>query len=177
MPVVPYQPLDLQEPTELVGSIRKRRGGALLNLDRMLLHSPAFAAGWNSFLAAVRTSLTVPGQLRELAICAVAILNKAEYEFQQHAPEFLREGGRETQLAALRLFETLDDLEVEFSPQEQATLQLCREMTRAVRVSKETMQAVKQVLDSDQQLVELVGIIATYNMVSRFLVALEIELE
>jgi hypothetical protein len=51
-------------------------------------------------------------------VCAVAVLNDADYELQQHAPELLRAGGT-----------------------------------------------------------ELVGVIATYNMVSRFLVALDIDLE
>ena len=33
-------------PPELVAAIRQRRGGHLLELDRLLLHSPAFATGW-----------------------------------------------------------------------------------------------------------------------------------
>ena len=40
-----------------------------------------------------------------------------------------------------------------------------------------TMDTVKAVLANDQHLVELVGVIATYNMVSRYLVALGIEPE
>ena len=48
MPRIPYQPADLTEPVDIVSAIRARRGGSLLNLDRMLLHSPAYAKGWNS---------------------------------------------------------------------------------------------------------------------------------
>ena len=40
MPRLPYVPADLAEPREAIDAIRKRRGGALLNLDRQLLHSP-----------------------------------------------------------------------------------------------------------------------------------------
>jgi alkylhydroperoxidase family enzyme len=93
MPRIPYQPADLAEPKEIVSAIRTRRGGELLNLDRMLLHSPAFAKGWNAFLGQVRTGLELSPKLRELAMCVVAVLNGAEYEFLHHAPEFIKAGG------------------------------------------------------------------------------------
>ena len=47
MPRIPYLPADIAEPAELVAAIRKRRGGELINLDRLLLYSPPVAAGWN----------------------------------------------------------------------------------------------------------------------------------
>jgi len=37
---IPFVPKDLDEPRELVEAIKSRRGGELLALDRMLLHSP-----------------------------------------------------------------------------------------------------------------------------------------
>jgi hypothetical protein len=52
---VPYVPGERTESeSELVARIRARRGGKLLNLDRMLLNSPSFAQGWNAHLGAVR---------------------------------------------------------------------------------------------------------------------------
>ena len=98
---IPYQPLDLAEPQPLVDAIRKRRGGTLLNLDRILLYSPPLAEGWNGFLGNVRTRLSLSPKLRELAICIVAKLNHADYEFHHHAPEFLKGGGTQAQLDAL----------------------------------------------------------------------------
>ena len=89
MPRIPYQPQDLAEPKDIVDAVRKRRGGHLLNLDRMLLHSPALARGWNAYLGEVRTGLSVSPRLREIAMCVVAMLNGAEYEFFHHAPEFV----------------------------------------------------------------------------------------
>jgi hypothetical protein len=79
MPRIQYRSADIENPKEIVSSIRARRGGALLNLDRMLLHSPPFAKGWNEFLRG--NGLTLAPKLRELAICGVAVLNNAEYEF------------------------------------------------------------------------------------------------
>jgi alkylhydroperoxidase family enzyme len=177
MPVIPYLPQDIQEPRELVAAIRARRSGQPLNLDRMLLHSPAFAAGWNSLLGAVRHSLTVPDRLRELAICTVAVINQAEYEFFQHAPEFIQAGGRDAQLQALQQIATADLQAEEFSPQERAVIDLSVAMTRDIQVEPEIMSTAKAALANDQQLLELIGIIAAYNMVSRFLVALGIEPE
>lgn len=177
MAVIPYLPADIEEPQTLVTSIRARRGGKLLNLDRMLLHSPALAAGWNTYLGAVRNSLSVPAQLREVAICAVAVLNNANYEFIQHAPEYIQAGGTEAQLAALQSLDSEDFDMAGFTANEQVVISLCLEMTRSIQVSQTTIQKLRQTLANDQSIVEMVGIIATYNMVSRFLVALGIEPE
>ena len=67
--LIPYVPEDLAEPKDVVDAVRARRGGRLMNLDRMLLHSPVLAQGWSSFLGPVRTQLTVPMKLREIAMC------------------------------------------------------------------------------------------------------------
>ena len=177
MPVIPYKPEDIQEPHELVKAIRARRGGSLLNLDRILLHSPPFATGWNKFLGTIRNDLEIPAKLRELAICTVAILNGADYEFIQHSPEFLNAGGKEAQLISLQQIDLTTPDSLVFDTAERAVIQLSVEMTRAVKVRDTTMAIIKAVLENDQHLVELIGVIATYNMVSRYLVALGIEPE
>jgi alkylhydroperoxidase family enzyme len=177
MAAVPYQPQDIAEPRDLVAAIRARRGGTLLNLDRMLLHSPPLAQGWNTYLRAVRTELAVSPKLRELAICVVARLNRADYEFHHHAPEFLRAGGTAVQLDALgHAGDPKADLSA-FDAAERAVLGLAVEMTRNVAVSGATMASVRAAVDDDRQVVETVAVIATYNMVSRFLVALGVEQE
>jgi alkylhydroperoxidase family enzyme len=177
MGVIPYQPKDIAYPRELVAAIRARRGGTLLNLDRMLLHSPPLAEGWNGFLRAVRTELAVSPKLRELAICVVALMNHAEYEYHHHAPEFLRCGGSPSQLAALGRVTASDFDTTAFDDEERAVLTLAVAMTRSVEVSAATMASVRAALASDRHVVEIVGVIATYNMVSRFLVALGVEPE
>ena len=55
-------------------------------------------------------------------------------------------------------------------------LALTYDMTRRVRVSEAHFAAVRALL-SPKQVVELVGVVATYNMVSRFLVALDVGIE
>jgi alkylhydroperoxidase family enzyme len=175
--VIPYLPADIDEPRELVAAIRARRGGTLLNLDRMLLHSPPLAAGWNGYLRAVRTELSVSPKLRELAICAVALLNRAEYEYLHHAPVFLDAGGTNAQLDALRRIDDIGASSPAFDAAERAILTLAIEMTRSVTLGPDTLAAARGALADDRQVVEIVGAIAAYNMVSRVLVALDVEPE
>jgi alkylhydroperoxidase family enzyme len=177
MRLIPYQPHDLDEPRELVAAIRARRGGALLNLDRMLLHSEALARGWNGYLRAVRTELALAPRLRELAICVVAVLTGADYEFAQHGPLFLAAGGTARELDAVRQLGAADVDAGDFDAHERAIIALATEMTRHVRVLPPTLAAARAAVPDDRQMVELVGVIATYNMVSRFLVALDVEPE
>jgi AhpD family alkylhydroperoxidase len=167
----------IDNESELVARIRARRGGTLLNLDRMLLNSPSFAQGWNTHLGAVRRELSLDPRLRELAVCAVAVLNDAEYELEQHAPEFRRAGGTAAQVEALAQLGTSGEASGAFDAIERAVLQLTVEMTRNVQVSDATFERVRSALKDERQIVELVGVIATYNMVSRFLVALQVDPE
>lgn len=174
---IPYQPSDLRDRDGLADAIRTRRGGQLYNLDRMLLHSEPFARGWHGFLPAVRGDLKVDKKLAELAICVVAVINRADYEFHHHAPVFIAAGGNEEQLQAIRSMESALENKQLFSDAELATMRLTIEMTESVEVSDATFLAIREQLNSEQELVELVGVIAAYNMVSRFLVALGVEPE
>ena len=173
MPRIPYRDEDDPGIATLVASIRARRNGRLLNLDRLLLQSPPLAEGWNAMLGAVRRRLELDARLRELAICTVARLNDAPYELHQHSPEYIAAGGTQAKL------DLLDDVEAaardaRFDERERAALALTFEMTRRVQVKEPTLAEVRRLL-GDRQAVELVGTIAAYNMVSRFLEALGID--
>lgn len=175
-PRLPYLPPDIAQPAELVAAIRARRGGELLHLDRLLLYSPPLAHGWNGFMKAVRTELTLDARLREIAICVVAMLNGAEYEFHHHAPELLRAGGTQRQVDALRDPAQAAAMSGLFSAAERAVLQFAIESTRDVAVSDSAFDAVRSAL-GPRPTVELVAVIGAYNMVSRFLVALGVSPE
>lgn len=90
---LPYISEDVQMESEadnaILSRVKHRRGGKLLELDRTLLHSPPVADGWNSFLLSIRTQTTLSTSIRECAICRVAILNKAFYEWDHHLPILL----------------------------------------------------------------------------------------
>ncbi len=176
MPRLPYQPADLAEPKDVVDAIRKRRGGHLANLDRILLYSPDLASGWNTFLGGMRARMELDARLRELAMCGVAVLNRAEYEMFHHAPVLLAAGGTQAQIDALRrLPQSVDD--AVFNPTERAALRLTVEMTRNVEVSDATFDEARRLIGNDKHMFELIATIAAYNMVSRILVATGIEPE
>jgi alkylhydroperoxidase family enzyme len=158
--------------TELVKAIEARRGGSLLNLDRALLWSEPLARGWNVYLRALRQEISLPPFVRELAICVVARLTGADYEFHHHAPELKKAGATDAQLVAL------DDPDVaatskHFNELQRAVIRFAIDSTRNVKIPESTFDALKQRL-SPTEVVELVAVTAAYNMVARFLVALEI---
>jgi alkylhydroperoxidase family enzyme len=174
---IPYRPHDDAGPAELVDNIRARRAnGHLLNLDRMLLHSPAFAEGWNAMFGAIRGQLSLDPKLRELAIMYIGVLNDADYEWAQHEGVYVEVGGTAEQMESLKTPDSaLGDSE-NFDESELATLALTYEMTRNLVVTDTTMRRVRALLP-DSELVELVGTIAGYNMVSRFVIATGVALE
>jgi 4-carboxymuconolactone decarboxylase len=162
---LPYAP----DGGETADRIRERRSGALTPLDRMLLHSPPVADGWNALLGAIRERSTLPAQLRELAILRVAALNGAEYEWLAHEPAARDAGLGETALAAARD----DEDPAALADAERATLAYTDAMTREVAVPQALFDELARHLDH-RQLVELTATVGAYNLVSRFLVALEI---
>jgi AhpD family alkylhydroperoxidase len=165
---LPYADLLEPDAKPLVDRIVAERG-SVLHLYQMLLHSPQLAEGWLMYLTAIRQKLSLPGALRELVIMRVAQLNGAPYEAQQHAPIALAEGLTPDQMDALPNWQ---DSTV-FSELERAVLHLSDTMTRDVHVAHELIQSVREHLD-ERQTVELVATVAAYNMVSRFLEALQI---
>ena len=157
---------------ELVAAIEARRGGALYNLDRMLLWSEPLARGWNVYLRALRQELSLSPFLRELAICVVARLTGAEYEFHHHAPELKKSGATESQLSALADPDAAAT-STQFDELQQMVIRFAIASTRHVQVPDPVFAALKQRL-APTELVELVAVTAAYNMVARFLVALEV---
>lgn len=176
MAAIPYVSANLAEPAALVAAIRARRGGELLNLDRMLLHSPPLARGWNAFLGEVRTGLALAPAALELVVSYVAVLNGAPYEYAHHAPLYLAAGGRQPVLDAMQAGPDAVAC-VALTDDERALLQLTLEMTRAIVVAPGTRDAARRAVGDDRRLVEVIAVIAAYNMVSRFLIATGVTLE
>ncbi|MFD8385514.1 carboxymuconolactone decarboxylase family protein [Streptomyces sp. NPDC059679] len=157
--------------SDVTARIRERRGGRLTPLDLILLHSPPVADGWNSLLGAIRTRAELPDDLRELAILRVAALNGAEYEWNAHEPVAHRAGLSREQTEALRV--DADPARTPLSPAQHAVLAYTDAMTRTVDVPDAIFETVRAHFD-DRQIVELTATIGTYNLVSRFLVALHV---
>src|ERR1700739_3061002 len=114
---IPYADITNPDIAHLVSEITAQRG-EVLHLYQMLLHSPAVAEGWLTYLTAIRQKCSLSGALRELVIMRIAILNDAPYEAEQHAPIALRCGVTEAQLAALPNWERSEH----FDAQQRAVL-------------------------------------------------------
>lgn len=151
--------------------LRARRGGELSALDRLLLHSPPVAEGWNALLGALRGATTLPADLRELVVLRVAVLNDAAFEWVSHEPIARRAGLAELQLQALRRPDAA--AEPVWAPLQAAVLAFTDASTRDVVVPEEVFAGVREHLD-DRQVVELTVLVGGYAMVSRFLVALAV---
>ena len=157
---------------ELVRAVQLRRGGELLNLDRLLLHSTPVARGWNAYMGAIRSGCALDAAARELAILLVARLNRAPYEFMQHAPVARAAGVSQPQIDAIDVWAE----SALFAPRERAVLAYTQAMTLDVQVPTPVFDALRPWFDH-RRIVELTATIAAYNMVSRFLEALGIEPE
>jgi 4-carboxymuconolactone decarboxylase len=72
------------ELSELIAKIRGARGGRLINIYRLMLHSPTLAGAWFDLNQAVRYGTEIDGQCRELAVIRVAILNKVQRSGVRH---------------------------------------------------------------------------------------------
>lgn len=156
------------ELAKIEAGILAERGRISL-LYQVLLNSAPIAAGWEAMLTAVRNRTGVPADLREIVILRVAVLNEADFEFDAHVPHALKAGVAQETIEALR-----DAVPGEvFNEEERLLLELTDRMTRDVKVPDELMERINACHDP-QTVVEIVATIAAYNMVSRFLVALNI---
>ena len=165
----------------------RRHPRPLIPLDLSLLHSPPVADGWNSFLGAIRSRTVVDSGILELAVCRVAVLTQAVYEWNAHAPLALKGGILPAELQETRVLPSTATGDKEKDAQarelveksnlnsrQRAVLVYTDQMTKAVKVDDEVFAQLKTVGFDDREIVELATGVAGYNCVSRFLVALDV---
>lgn len=161
---LPYvDPSTITDPSDaaVVERVRARRSPRPLQaLDLTLLHSPAVADGWNSFLGAVRTKTSLSDDVREIAICRVAVINEAWYEWAHHAPlaaaggvsdegmKVLEEGDLSGRTAGQGL-----------SEKQWAVVRYTDAMTRDVKVGDEVFSELKKQF-SEQEVVEITATVS-----------------
>jgi 4-carboxymuconolactone decarboxylase len=159
------------ELVELIGKLRAGRRGMLINVYRILLHSPALAESWFGHSNAVRWKTDLDGRLRELVIIRVASIHDVDYIINQHVPDLTTpEGITEAELAELSLWR----MATCFSERERAALAYADTMTRDIIVSDAVYNELQRHFN-ERQIVELTVLIGSYNMNTRVLKALEID--
>ncbi|KAL0072660.1 hypothetical protein AAF712_000423 [Marasmius tenuissimus] len=173
-----------QGTSQIADRIRERRGArGLTPLDGTLLHVPPVADGWNSLLGAIRTKGKLSGDVRELMILRVAAINRAAFEWIHHEHVGRDHGLTTSQLYIVRDISSLpESSDTTLSSLQAAALAFAHHSTKSVQVPPDVTKALKESLaakasseeEVEDLLVEAAAITATYNMVSRFLVSLDV---
>ena len=164
----------------------RRHPRPLIPLDLALLHSPPIASGYNALMGAIRTEAVMPQDVLELSVCRVAILNGAVYEWNAHAPLALKAGVTVAQLQEVKNLAPSTftaDGKIINNVQKPAgsrltdfqwdTVLFTDAMTKNIQVEEEIFGTIKSRF-SEREVVELTMCIGAYNMVSRFLVTLDV---
>jgi len=146
--------------------------GSIGNIFRLAAHSPLLLRRMLYFSDGLRNRTRLDRRFRELAILTVGRLTNAEYEYVHHQRLAKSVGVRQEQLDRLAAWET----DPAFNDQERAVIRYATEVTQNVKVTDGTFDALRQFLDNEQ-IVELTLNTGFYNMVVRFLVPMQVDLE
>jgi alkylhydroperoxidase family enzyme len=164
---------DHPELAEAIGRIKAGRRGGLLNVYKLLLHSPALAETWFDHNSAVRWKTVLSGRLREIVIIRIAYLNGIDYVLAQHVPGLaVAEGMTLAECDALKDGQATNL----FDAPERAALAYAEAMTLATSVPDEVFGEVRRHFN-DREILELSVLIGTYIMHNRVMKALAIDLE
>jgi alkylhydroperoxidase family enzyme len=167
------QPEDLPDHPALVERIRKGRRGNVINVYKVLLHSPDIASVWMDLVNAVRWKTDLDGRLREIVIIRVGYLNRCAYVVKQHVPELsVPEGLSKEESDALADWREANF----FNARERAALAYTDAVTRDVDVPDAVVAELKKHFN-ERQIVELTVLIGAYNMHTRLGQALQIDPE
>ena len=150
----------------------EKKLGSVPNVFRVMAHSPLLLRRMLYFSDGLRNRTRLDPRLRELAIMTVGRLTECEYEYVHHQAFARRVGVRPEQVERLATWET----DPAFNEQERAVIRYATEVTQNVRVSDATFDALRKFLDTEQ-IVELTLNTGFYNMVVRFLLPMQVDLE
>ena len=166
--IAPITPGTKAELAALEAKILQERGN-ISPLYQLLLNAPEIAQGWEALLTAIRNRNSLSPAIREMIILRVAVLNRANYEFDAHAPHAIKAGMSQEKIESLKDSKISDV----FDEKECLILKLTDVMTQDIQVPDTVFDQVRPYFN-DQEILELVATISAYNMVSRLLNALHI---
>ncbi len=157
----------------LIARIKSARRGRVINVYKLLLHSPPLAETWFEHNNAVRWSTELDGRLREMVIIRIGFLTNVAYVVKQHVPKLaLAEGLTLAECGALQDWRG----SMLFSERDRAVLAYTDAMTKDVQVAHAVFAEIRRHF-SERQTVELTVLIGTYAMHARVFMALEIDPE
>ncbi|KAJ9099915.1 hypothetical protein QFC21_003920 [Naganishia friedmannii] len=205
MPRIPYRfPAKGEDQVADRIRERRGPARGLTSLDGTLLNAPMVADGWNTFIGTLRQRNSLPDDVREILILRVAAVNRAAFEWVHHEHVGRHAGLTYEQLSLIgspapddrtQAFEipsssTNDTL----SPLQAAALKFADASTRQIAVPRAVFDELKTQLAAEleknpgktgasdsgpvtveRQLLEATTTVGAYNMVSRLLVALDVD--
>lgn len=151
---------------------REEQGLRVINLFKVMGHCPSIGLNFVRLVRSILQGEELPARLRELAILRVTNLAQAKYAFTKHTAAALRNGVSPKQIDDISAWVT----SAEFNELECAVLGYTDEVTQCLEVKDETFAQLRSFF-SEHAIVELTTVIGFYGMVSRILLALQIELE
>lgn len=151
---------------------RTSRGLGVLNVFKVMAHTPELMEAWWSMMATAFTRLQLAPRLRELAILRLFQLTRSPYGFAHHVRIGRDAGISDQQIAELDRYATSE----RFSPLDKLVLQYTDAVTR-LDPSAPAIAAQLRAELSERELVELTFCIANWNLMAHLLMPLEIELE
>jgi len=158
---------------DLTDRIRAARRGRVIDVYRLLLHSPPLAETWFDHNNAVRWGTGLDGRLREMVIIRIGYLAHGRYVIGQHVPKLaLGEGLTLGECEELKDWQASDL----FSPRDRAVLAYTDAMTRDIEVPDAVFEPLREYFD-DRKIVELTVLIGTYAMHVRVFEALKLDPE
>ena len=174
MPRLPYlNREDLAESDrDIFDRIEKERG-QVHNIFRTMAYAPNLLRKYIEWSSELRFNTKLDPKLRELAIMTVGRLTDARYEFTHHWNVARKLGIPREKLEQLADYETSPL----YDDRERAVIRYAAEATRKVKVKDRTFNTVRNLLADNRILMELVLLVAGYNLVVRLLVPMQVELE
>ncbi|MDZ4278931.1 MAG: carboxymuconolactone decarboxylase family protein [Dehalococcoidia bacterium] len=151
---------------------RTSRGLGVLNVFKVMAHTPALMQSWWEMMALLFTRLELDPRLRELAVLRLFQVTRCAYGFAHHVRIGRDVGITDDEIAGLGYYADTD----RFSELDKLVLQYADAVTtldeNASSLARELLGHI-----SERALVELTFCIANWNLMAHLLEPLEVELE
>lgn len=128
--------------------------------------------GWNTFLGVIRTQSDLSPDIREICMVRPALLNKAWFEWEHHMPLLRAAPGITLDHFAI-IEQPIPVSQGPLNSRQWAALRYCDAVTTNVRIPDYLFQELRRNFE-EKEVVEITITCAAYNMVGRFLVALDV---
>lgn len=151
---------------------RTSRGLGVLNVFKVLAHTPELMEAWWSMMAAAFTRLQLAPRLRELAILRLFQLTHCPYGYAHHVRIGHDVGITDDEIADLPRYARSERL----SPLDKLVLEYTDAVTRLDAAAPALAAKLRAEL-SERELVELTFCIANWNLMAHLLLPLDVEVE